>query len=352
MQIRVTGDNTTPTPVPDPVTSVDPPVVVPPVAPPIVRDPNTKLLSSLSPSLAANLHPGIGNVLQCGLFVPELNQWITTQASNGTNGKRTPFETTVISRLSATGTLIDSMILNNGGHGTSIGVEVVNGVTYIYGTYQANAAYASATNDLVRFPYSAGTFDRSNVPNLTVMPKLDPGYDNVAFDWYNDLMVVRNSGGTKDNYIRRKISEWKAGINATYGTISLQQAPPVLQGFCTMNDTLFRYTGATNGELLTPPDLTYIEQYSWNTGKRVDRVEYTNLGKTSNGFYPGGTHEPESCTMYREPDGTATLAFSVTLDVYPNHQWKVYKLSKIGSVVYTFSGDAAEANENGVQAPS
>jgi hypothetical protein len=335
VQIRVVGNNATITPSPDPVITVDPPYVPPVVTPPIIRDLDTKPLSSVPTSLAANLRPGSRNVLQCALFVPELNQWFSTQATNGTNGSRTPFENTVISRMDSYGTLIDSMTLNNGGHGTSFGVEVVGNAPYIYGTYQANAGYTSPTNDLVSFPYKQGTFDRKQIAGLTVMPKLDSGYDNVAFDWYNDLMVVRNSGGTKDNYIRRKISEWKASIDKTYGKISLQQAPPVLQGFCTINDALFRYIGATNGEQLTPPDPTMIQQYDWLTGRRLDQVDYTALGKTANGIYPGGTHEPESCTMYRELDGTATLTFSVTLDVYPNHQWKVYKLAKIGGRVYS-----------------
>jgi hypothetical protein len=358
MQIKVVSAEVTPTPIPDLVTPpevavpVDPPYIPPVVTAPVIRDPDTKLVSSVPPSLAMNLRPAIGNVLQCGLYIPELNQWFSTQATNGTNGTRSPYENTVISRMDSHGTLIDSMTLNNGGHGTSIGIELVNGAPYIYGTYQANVGYTSSTNDLVRFPYRPGTFDRKQVAGLTVMPKLDSGYDNVAFDWASGYMVVRNSSGRKDNYIRRKISEWKAGIDVKYGTISLQQSPPVLQGFCTMNDTLFRYVGSSNGEKLNPPDLTYVEQYSWNTSQRVDRANFTALGKTANGVYPGGTHEPEACTMYRELDGTATLTFSITLGVYPNHQWKVYKLSKIGLDVTTFSGEPGEANQNSPQAPS
>jgi hypothetical protein len=349
MQIKVTNDPNVAQPLPDP-TPIDPVTLPPVVVPPVNADPVTKLLSSYSaPSLAVNLKPAIGNVLQCGIFIPELNQWFSSQATNGTNGTRSPYENTVISRMSASGALLDSMTLNNGGHGTSIGVEVVNGTTYIYGTYQANAGYTAATNDLVRFVYTPGTFDRSAVPGLTVMPKLDPGYDTIAFDWYNDWMVVRNSGGTKDNYIRRKISEWKAGTDVKYGMISLQQAPPTLQGFCTMNDCLFRYIGASNGEKLSPPDPTYVEQYSWANSQRIDRVNYTTLGRSATGTYPDGTHEPEACTMYRESDGTATLTFSVTLGLYPNHQWKMYKLSKIGAVVYAFAGDASDANENDTQ---
>jgi hypothetical protein len=283
--------------------------------------------------LAVNLHPGSLNVLQSALFVPALNQWFSTQATSGTNGTRTPYETVVLSRMSSTGTLVNSMTLYDGGHGTSFGVEVINGTPYIYMTFQSNASGTAATNDLVRFPYTPGDYRRTEIPNLTVMPKLDPGYDTLAFDWDSDWMVVRNSGGTKDNYIRRKISDWKGGTDVKYGQINLQQGPPTLQGFCTINDSLFRYIGATNGEKVVPPDPTLVQQFDWNTGRRIDQVNYTSLGRTSVGTYPGNTHEPESCTMYREADGTATLAFGVTLDVYPKHQWKIYKLPKIGSDV-------------------
>lgn len=353
MQVKVLGAHTDPVPAPDVTVPVAPPVTTSPGTPVVTPQPNTdvgsKMLSSTAPTNGPSLHPGIKNVMQCALFVTELNQWFTSQADNGTNGSRTPYENQVISRLNSAGTLIDSMTLNNGGHGTSIGVEVVNGVTYIYTTYQANANYDSSVNDLVRFPYAPGTFDRANISGLTVMPKLDAGYDNVQFDWFNDSMVVRNSSGTRDSYIRRRISEWKNGIDVIYGRINLQQAPPTLQGFCTMNDCLFRFIGAANGEKLTPKDLTYIEQYSWNSGQLLDKVDYTSLGKTSTGVYPGNTHEPESCTMYREADGTGTITFTITLDVYPNHQWKVYKLAKLGSVVTVYTGTADEANQNVTQ---
>jgi len=332
MQVKVTSV-IVPTPVPSVSKPVDPtpkpPVITPP--PPATVNTGTKMLSSIQPVLAVDLKPASPNVLQCALFVPQLNQWFSTQATVGTNGARTPFENTVISRMTSTGALIDSMVLNNGGHGTSIGVEVVNGTIYIYGTFQANADSTQSANDVVRFVYTAGTFSRSFVPGLTIMPQLDPGYNTVSFDWDNDWVVVRNSGGVKDNYIRRKISDWKNGVNVKYGQINLQQGPPTLQGFCTMNDTLFRYIGATNGEQLYPADPTMIQQYSWTTGMRVDQKDYTALGKTSLGVYPDGIHEPESCTMYRESDGTATLTFSVTLGKSGNHTWKVYKLAKIGS---------------------
>lgn len=333
MQVKVVGQHTLPTPVPDVDTPVDP--TPPPVStpPPVNADLGTKLLSSGKAVLAANLHPGIGNVLQWGSFIPAFNEWWSTQASIGTNGSRQPYENITISRMNSSGVLIDSMILHDAGHGTSIGVRSEGGVRTVYMTYARSATSTATVHDLVRFPYKAGEFDRSQIAGLKIMPKPQAGYNTLAFDWDNDLMVMRNSGGTKDNYFLRKISEWIAGVDAVYGSISLGMLPPTLQGFCTVNDTLFRYVGAANGEKLIPADPTIIEQYSWNTGKLVDKVDYTSLGQTSVGVYPGGTHEPEACTMYRETDGTATLTFSVTLGVYPTHTWKMYKLSKIGDPI-------------------
>jgi hypothetical protein len=313
-----------------------PPTTVPsapkPTVPPLVNDSlNTKLLSAVKPAFKVALHPQSPNVLQCAVLHPTSGQWYTTQADNGTNGTRDPYESVWLSRMSSTGVLQDYMKLDDAGHGTSFSIEVSGGVTYIWMTYKHSAAGSTTEQQLVRFSYAAGTYNRDTLPNKTVYPHLDSGYCVYSFDWASDYLVVRASGGTRDNYIRRRISEFKLGIDHKYGQINLQQGPPALQGFCTINGSLFRYIGTANGEILIPADPTMIQQYSWASGRRVDQVAYPDLGKSPNGTFPNNWHEPESCTMYRDPvTNKASVMFSVTVGTGTGRGYPVWTLKDIG----------------------
>lgn len=320
MQVKTFASNT-----PAPMQVLDPP---------FDATLKTRLVSTVLPRLLVTLNPATTAVFQAVVRVPETGEYFITQAASGTNGTTSPYESIVISRCDSSGNLLGSMKLNNAGHGTALGIEYSNGVSYVWTNFAQGVDMGSTpAHDLLRFPYASGTFNRTQITGATTMPKFDAGYNVYEFDWAADYMVVRNSSGTRDTYIRRKISEVRNGVNVKYGQLDLQQSPPTLQGFATLNNALFRYIGSTNGETANPPDPTAIQQFNWTNGVRVDQQFYPDLGKNANGQYIGGQREPESLSVYRDPTtGRASLLMGITTGLPSQHTWPVYILEDIGDV--------------------
>lgn len=331
-----------PTNVPAPLPPVDSPYNTQPdpntgTGTPVNMGTGTKLLSATTPRFLVNLHPAHVTVLQNVVKSPDTGDFYITQVHTGTNGTSTPYESTQLSRCDASGNLLDSMLLNNAGHGTNFGLEYINGIMYIIITWNQPASLGQTpTYDIVRFPYikgGSGAYDRTQIPGLTVQPKFESGYVVQSYDWASDSMIVRKASGGTAQYIWRKISELRDGTNHIYKTITLQETPPTLQGFCSINNTLFRYIGAANGESLTPKDPMMIQQFNLLTGARVDQVAYPNLGKNSAGQFLGGLREPEGMSIYRDPNTRlASLIFGLTLDQPGKHTWPVYIIDNIGDV--------------------
>lgn len=296
----------------------------------------TKFLSALQPEFLVNLNLATSAVLQCCIKSPDTGEFYSSQTGSGTNGTDKPYQTFTVSRCDGSGVLLDSMTLQNAGHGTSFALEYSGGKMYLWVSYAQPADMsASPTYDLLRIPYRAGSYSRATLVGALIMPKLDPGYSLVAFDYAADWAVVRTSSGRNETYVRRKISELRNGIDTKYGApIHTVQAPPSLQGFALINNAFFRYTGTANGNTISPPDPLTIEEYSWVTGKLVDKVTYPTLGTDAFGQYPGGFYEPESCTSYRDPStGTASLIFGITMNAFPQHTWPLYIIRDIGDKV-------------------
>jgi PKD repeat protein len=289
---------------------------------------SVRALSTATPSQSVSFHPPTGQNMQCFAYDPVHDQWYLTQNLLGSNGKSSPYETVKIVRMSSNGTYLDSMTLTDGGHGTSMVVENVGSKVYIWITYAHPALNSPNSNDIVRFPYAKGTFTRSKIAGLTKLPDFFPGdYKNYFVDW-GAGWVLEKHGST---YRRRKLSEYLKGIDKTYGSTfstSSTLGSYVLQGFASMNDTLYVYTGAQNGEDLNPADPATIWEFDWVTGNLLEKVNVNKYGLAASGVY----HEPEGLAVVRDAaSGKGSLLFGINTGIWPDHHWLTWKYKNIGT---------------------
>lgn len=263
-------------------------------------------------------------VMQTAVQCPQTGEWYVVQTIEGTNGTRTPYENTYINRLTPAGAYIDGMMLNNGGHGTSIGVEYnqADNRVYIWHAWQEPDA-SGRLDDLVRFPYAAGTFSRTTTPGLSVLPKFTTARVIVSMDWYADLCAFRTVSGSTETYTRRRISDVLAGRDLPLGTVTLPTGLPTMQGFAICGEALFEYTGAVNEP---SEDRAIVAEYAWSDGRQIDAVSTSRYGRNADGSYPAQRHEPEGASLYRDPlTGRASLDLGVTVNVLGSYQWQVYR---------------------------
>lgn len=328
VQVKTYGGSTAaPVPV---IKLVDtPPVVVPPTptgTPPQVTKPSTLIPSrSVEFPILTN-----GNVFQCVQYEPKRNEYYVTQAGRGTNGLNDPYQSTVITRTTGSGKVLDMMRLNDAGHGSMIGVENTNNKIFIWLTWNRQLDANSTPYDFVRVPYLAGKWDRASIPGVVKLHKYTTGYALNSFDWENNWLMERKRSGSIETFKRRKISDIVKGVDATYGSFSVTVS--VLQGWCTVNDYAFVYTGSPNGERLSPPDPAKLSVYRWTDGTLYDTVNLSSLGINSDGSYYGDKHEPESVSMYRDPQtGIANVQVGVTLGQPGDHRWIVWTYYGIGA---------------------
>jgi len=288
-------------------------------------------ITTTRPTFLASLQLARTSVMQHAQKEPETGDFYVSQAVTGTTGVR---ETTVISRVSATGVLLDSMTLEDAGHGTTVGLERTGGTTYLWLAWAA-ASPTGTINDLVRFAYSPGvTLRRADEGSFQVMPKFSPtGYVIVAFDWANDYVAYRESSGTSDVYTRRKISEVKQNIDKAYGKVTLTQGTVgattyTMQGFATIDDSLYRYTGNTN----STTDPAQITRYDWTTGAVTGVVNTDRLGVNPDGTTLGNTREPEGISLFRDPtSGLPSMTAGVTVGPANGRTYLLYLFAPIGA---------------------
>ena len=272
--------------------------------------------------------PAINNVLQA--FVKtQKNEYFTTQATNGSNGTRVPYENTVISRLDSKGNLISSMELVDAGHGLGIAVDYsTKGNAWIWLTYQGPGD-DGVENNLVHLRYKAGKFERDDVARLRVYPEFEEGESIYFFDWENNYLISRyfHFDGSGETYTRRKISEFRRGIDQKYGEMTLPTNPPTMQGFASVGNSFYRWCGVGNVDETTSNDPMKMESYDWNSNELLDDRTYPNLGKDPSGSWPSDKHEPEGVDVFVENDGSASLLFCVVVGTGSGRKFNVYRRS-------------------------
>ncbi|MGM0971360.1 MAG: teichoic acid biosynthesis protein, partial [Bacillota bacterium] len=89
------------------------------------------------------------------------------------------------------GVMLDSMLIADGGHGTTIGIEREKGKVYIWSNYNKVSSGVVVGNELVRFPYEAGatmTLDNGLIERYN---KFNDLYTIPVIDQQNGLIAFR-----------------------------------------------------------------------------------------------------------------------------------------------------------------
>jgi PKD repeat protein len=201
-------------------------------------------------------------------------------------------ESVRLSRMRVDGTLIDQMFLTYAGHGSMFELEYVNGVMYIWLTWQRNTLGGPAVNDIVRFPYKAGTFTRTQVTGLTVKIP-GPTYRLVTFDHEAGYACVRTTTATSETFTRYPLAECHGGQPDRPGRVPVDvlDVPTDAAG---LRDVL-RQPVPVRGRPDRRPRLGDRQadphRHSWTSGNTVRTVDMT-------GYLGTGRGEPESVAVY------------------------------------------------------
>lgn len=248
--------------------------------------------------------------------------WWYNQITVATTGNTV--EDTYIVRCSPGGTLLDYMTCTAGGHGCTLGIEYdVNGNPVVYFVWTDDAG---SSQDLVSFPYAAGTVLTRTNAAVTKVWSGPMGF--VGFNFPADLCVFRypGSGSTATTELR-KISEVKAGTNNVLKTITLPSNPSgsgfTFQGITTDADYCYLLTG------IKAPEPSLITRYSWASGAQVDQLNVGQFGTVPGGtVLNGGTCEPEGITFTTDAGGGAVLVMGVSTGGRDTREILLYAFSQ------------------------
>lgn len=281
--------------------------------------------TKVEPVFYTTLQLAGATVLQ-SIFVDDVTGEIyASQSHSNPAGKAESFR---ISRMDRNGNLLDSMILTYGGHGTTFGIEHVNGAIRIWTNYCETDANGVVTGYCVaRLPYRANETVTIDDPNLVKYSSWGLGYIVPTTDERNDYVAYRYTENNVQKIQRRKISEVKAGINKTYGIISIPAELDYMQGFCIDGDDLYWRTGDTNNA--TTQD--YIVRFSFVDGLEKQRIP-CSFGAGPDGTFEENFREPEGIHIYKDPiSGKKSLLAGVVTGGQSRRIAKVYGFHQIGA---------------------
>lgn len=228
-----------------------------------------------------------------------------------------PSEDYMITRFNHSGEEISSIIFENGGHGTSFGVEAVyNHNTFSYDTYIwsnvniVNSLGNITGNKVVRYKYD----DNVNTLNLnsTGVQVINTGSSLYTIPVLNDIhdlaCMVRKQNGKY--YIEvYKMSDLKKGVIDKIGHVDLSQNDYYLQGVAITEDFIFWRVGNADGSI---EDITYV--YDWRKNKYLYKIKTGNLKPLLNeSDITENFREPEGICVYTNPLNNAKSLFTMTI---------------------------------------
>ncbi len=152
----------------------------------------------------------------------------------------------------------------------------------------------------------------------------------VKVDWFRRFAVCKHyDSAGNDVFTRRRLDDMLAGNDIPLQRITVPLAGTTLQGFATVNDTLYKLTGAAvSGGTMSLSDPFRIQSWDWNTQQPIADHTYPTLGQP----WLDGYAEPEGLTAYRSTDGyTQLLVGLVTGEAaISGHRWEAYRFTDIG----------------------
>ncbi|MFP7299097.1 hypothetical protein [Neobacillus niacini] len=252
-----------------------------------------------TPSYYTKLQVSEKTVMQ-SFAIDEINRHIyISQVKGGQDNKGA--ESFVITKTTMDGIMIDSMTLTYGGHGTSIGVEVTDGIVYIWSSYdKVDKKGTMIGHDLVRFKYIGGATYTPSSPSLERYSDLintDPKVQIApSIDNKNGKIAVRQRVGKKQKVDVYNIEDVLNNRNRKLYSFDVPTDLSYLQGLSLDGKFIYWRTGDTNGkkfkDLVTVFDIT--------TGNIVLKEQITSGMDLAP--YESNFREPEGVFMYTNPN--------------------------------------------------
>lgn len=248
-----------------------------------------------------------------------------------------PYPTLTISRLDDTGAAVDRMVIPEACEGTFISIEDRSGQPWVWTSMEAfdsgnigitapqggTGGLTSPTQMIVRFPYQAGSFTRTQLKDAglviayagsTVVGLIFNSKDSKA------LRVDVGSGYTAFSQVDKAAalagtSIFNGSALYTYGSF---------RGACAADAILFTLTGAISleGAPTSPTDPPLMQEWSFETGQVMQNYDLSDFGK-SGGVYIGGARDLGSITM-DYVGGNPHPMIGVNNGPTNNRSWLVY----------------------------
>jgi len=242
-------------------------------------------------------------------------------------------ESFALSRLSHTGQLLDHMILTSAGHGTTVGIQRIDGRPYVWTNWNVvDSGNTAIGNRLVRLPYLPGQTVSSTHPEIEVIPSFTSSYVLPVLDLQSGNVGFRISDGAGQRLELRRISDVLAGVDARIGVVvTVPSDLHHMQGFAIDGTTAYWYSGDTNS-VTYPSEITQFSFLDGTIKKRVTRV----FGEDPEGGYRGDFREPESIFLHKDKmTGRRTLFAGVVTGEQGRRRSKVYAFPDQGADGFT-----------------
>lgn len=254
-------------------------------------------VQTATPIQSVQLAVSTTGVIQCPIREQVSGEWYVSHNQTGTMSGR---ETTVVDRLSATGTLLDTMILTDAGHGTYIFPQHRDdGNVWIWvPVHLYDTTGNILSTNLYRILYRGGTTITNvttDAPNSIMVVASGPTTSTQAYLDMTGGRIVISVNGSYSLYDQADLET--NGLNATKIGKTVPTPPGTVQGVAVTGTTLYRLTGADNTTNSTAePKL--ITTYSLLTGQQLFQRDVTSVVPTG---------EPEGLNLWRDASGLPTL---------------------------------------------
>lgn len=252
-------------------------------------------ISNIEPHFFTNLNLYESSVLQC-MVVDEVTGLIyASQVANDTDF--------TITRMSKSGSFMDHMKIPLGGHGSTFGLQNLNGNAYIWSNrHKVDGNGNVIGHELIRFRYVPNT----TLTQYTTYNKFKDVYMTPIVDQHNKYIAFRFTPSDKVTYLElRRLTDVQNGVDNLLGRIDIPADLAYMQGASIDGYDLYWYSGDTNS-VEYPNEIT---QYSFTDGQIKKRFT-VDFGKGPNDKYEDNFREPESIFLYKDQKTGAKSLFA------------------------------------------
>lgn len=271
-------------------------------------------ISKIEPQFWTELG-GIRNVVQQYFWINKLNGRVYQTQSDSQSQ-----EGFYINELTPSGNFLGTMHVPKGGHGTSLGIEYVNGEMYMW---------TNVDKKLVKFKFKGDTvLDPSTLQNHMPKSVKDVFFAPVS-DWKGEKMAFRRSDGIIE---LRDIGDLNKCIDKVYATVTIpleerDNNHRPMQGVAISDENCYWMSGWGTDE-----NIGKVFVYDWN-GKLLDTVNLDNLAHVTGvggETYAADNHSEPEGLFFTEDKGKKVLFVGFSTGGTRKRHHKIYGFSQRG----------------------